>query len=219
MALIDVGFIGASEQSADARLIKLANDKLDVLIQSLDGRGARLYQMVRRTLSTVSGQQAYALPEDVWDVDKPVRYTPPGITTAIAVFPMSASQWMITSDRSIQGTPVQYYLEKQLDAATGRQTVTLYFYLVPSEVGTVEYRAILRSQDTGTGANTPYFSTKWLSALNLGLVAALSPAAGATRGETNDRTSAFEAEFARQINSDTEIADLQEMPSFNYVWG
>lgn len=216
MALIDVGFIGVSEQTVDQRIVKFAGDKFDLLIKSLDGRGARLYQMVRRTFTTVAGQQAYVLSSDVWDVDKPARYTPPGSTTAISVFPMSASQWMMTSDRSIQGTPVQYYIEKQLDP-NGVQFVTMYFYLVPSEAGLVEYRAILQAQDSGTGANTPYFSSKWLSALNLGLVAALSPASAASAAEKQAREAAFEAEFSRQINSDTEIADLQEMPSFNYI--
>lgn len=215
-ALIDVGLIGADDSEISSRLHDEAARRLDGLIKSLDGKGAKLYQIQRLTLNSVAGQQAYVLPESVWDVDQPARYTPSGTTTAIPLYPMARRQWMITTDRTMQGTPVQYYIEKSLDAS-GLQICTMYLYLIPNVTGdTIEYAAIMKSQDSGTDANTPYFSQKWLRALRLGLAAECAPMA-----RTSDRPfrDAFDAEYQDQLNSDVEIADVQEVPFGNYWYG
>ena len=218
-ALIDIGAIGAQTAAIDPMLATEAAKRLDALIKSLDKRGCKLYQAVRQTFTTVGGQAAYVLPTNVLDVDKPARYTPSGSTTAIPLYPMEHTQWMITSDRTIQGQPVQYYIEKALDT-NGLQFCTMYLYAVPQATGdTVEYRAFLKSQDSGTDASNQYVSQNWLHALRLGLAAACGPMVREAPGTTAARQAAFEAERDAQINADTEIADYQEVPFGSYFYG
>jgi hypothetical protein len=96
----------------------------------------------------------------------------------------------------------------------------MYLYLVPQSTGdSIEYQAILKSQDTGTDANTPYFSQKWLRCLRLGLASECATLARLGPTERKELRDAFESEFSAQINADVEIADVQEVPFGNYWYG
>jgi hypothetical protein len=98
-----------------------------------------------------------------------MTYMRSGSTTRTPIRAMSRDDYMSLGDRTTEGLPSQYMVS---DTLAGK-TVTLW--PVPDATGdTITYRAVLRSLDFDTGANTPDFPSEWTQCLIYGLAADLA---------------------------------------------
>ena len=193
-ALVNLGAIGIGE-APPAELLVHARSKLNVLVKSIDKEGPFTWRTVRRTLPTISGTTAYPLGADVKSLQPYARYIRPGQTSGILLWPLGAREFMELPDRTIQGTPVQFWPEKR------NRAVTLNLWPIPNEVGVVEYSAALWSADMARNDDTPDFPPEWLRCLEYGLSADMAPAYG--QAATPFGT-VFETELAKLVGMNTE---------------
>jgi hypothetical protein len=218
MCLTDVGATGPGV--TDANLRPHALELLNVLIKQLDVDGVLLWKVPRRTETLTAGTASYVLSNDVYDLDEPARYVQSGATYGSQVTAMARDEYMSTPDRTIQGPPTRYYVEKALDAS-GIEQITLYLYPVPPNTGdTLEYAAVIRAKDVTTLAQTLDVPQKWLAALRWGLCQSLGP----SYNVPIDRMSWFGARFEESkrtaLLDDNERGNVQLVPyqnsSYNY---
>lgn len=219
LCLMDVGAFGPGE-SPDPSLRTVAMTLLNLLMKRTGVLGALLWRVARRTQSMVSGQASYVLGNDVDDLDDPGRYTAVGATTGSQVTVMARDQYMILGDRTLTGTPYQYYCEKALDAS-GLEQITLFLYPVPPSTGdTFEYAAVLRAKDITTLTQTLDVPQKWLMAVRWALDAALGEPFGASAERLSRWNKRFEEEMERALNDDNERGGVQAVPFMNsYAYG
>src|SRR5688572_12195966 len=172
-ALENVGAIGPGDTrtSNNSTLFDSAARVLNRLAKSLDKDGQRLWRIVRRTTTTTDGTASFSLAADVLDVDEPMRYTRSGETAPAGyISPMSRDEYMLVGDRTSEGIPRQFYVERTLTAKT------VYLYPVPDATGdTIEYAVATRTADFTSGADTPDFPSEWTSCLVYGLTMELAP--------------------------------------------
>jgi len=222
LALTNVGAIGpgAVNPAQDvAQLVAHANDVLNILVKSMDVDGTLQWRSGPRTLATIAGQVSYLLPNDVYDVDPPGRYTIAGTTTGTQVQPMSQAMWFTLGDRTLTGIPIQYYLLKNLDA-NGLEQNTLYFYPIPANTGdTFEYTAVTKARDQNTDADTMDVPQLWVRCLVYLLTADLAPAYGLDMNRTQYFAKLGEDERQRCLEQDQEHADIQIAPFSSYYGG
>lgn len=218
LALMDVGAFGPGE-SPDPALRAVAMTLLNLLMKRSGVLGALLWRVVRRTQALISGQASYVLGNDVDDLDDPGRYTAAGATSASQVTVIARDQYMVLPDRTLFGTPMQYYCEKALDAS-GLEQITLYLYPVPPNTGdTFEYAAVLRAKDITALNQTLDVPQKWLMAVRYGLASALGEPFGAQPGRLSRLNKRFEDETERALNDDNERGGIQAVPfgtSYSY---
>lgn len=224
LALTKVGALGpgsvAPAQDA-APLIAHANDCLNALVKSMDADGIMTWRVQRRTLTTIAGQASYAIANDVYDIDQPGRYTISGQTAGNQVMPMSRDEYMVVGDRTLTGVPIQYLVEKTLDAS-GLQLCTLTFYPVPASSGdTFEYTAVVKARDQTTDADTLDVPQLWVRCLMYGLAADLAYDYGLPMDRIKSLSDAFAEEREKCLMQDGERGDTQLVPwgSFGYYGG
>jgi hypothetical protein len=215
LALTNVGAIGpgAVNPTQDAApLVAHANDILNILVKSMDVDGILQWRSPIRSFTTVAGQAAYVLANDVYDIDPPGRYLVAGQTGACQVTPMAQNEWMMLGDRTLTGTPIQYWLDKEMDAA-GLQVNTLNFYVTPANTGdTFEYVAVLKARDQTTDADTLDVTQAWTRCLVYGLTADLAPGYGLDMNRVQYFAKMFEDERQRCLEQDVPHGDVQIAP-------
>lgn len=213
LALTNVGAIGpgAVTPSQDsAPLVAYANDVLNILVKSMDVDGILPWRTQRRTLTSIAGQAAYVLPNDTNSIDQPGRYTVAGQTAGTLVMPIVTSEYQSLGDRTLQGTPIQYWLYENLDATTGLRSITLYFFPVPINTGdTFEYMSVVRARDQSTDADTLDVPQEWIRCLVYLLSADLAPGFGLPADRLNFFATQGENERQRCLEQATEHADVQ----------
>lgn len=223
LALTNVGAIGpgsVTPSQDSAPLVAYANDVLSILIKSMDADGSLVWRSQRRTLTTVAGQAAYALPNDTNGIDQPGRYTVAGQTAGTLVMPIVTSEYQSLGDRTLTGTPIQYWLYTNVDNTSGLTSITLYFFPVPQNSGdTFEYMAVVRARDATADSDTLDVPQMWLRAMVFGLSADLAPGFGLPADRLNYFQTQFENERQKCLEQDVEHADTQIIPWGSQAYG
>lgn len=219
LALTNVGAIGPGAVTVGqdaAPLVADANDRLNILVKSMDVDGVLQWRSPRVTFTTVAGQASYTLPSNTYDVDPPMRYTISGQTTATQVYPMTDSEYMCLGDRTVTGIPIQFFLDKGLDA-TGLENNVLYFFPTPQNTGdAVEYVAVQKAKDQNTDVDTLDVPQLWIRCLIMGLTADLAPGYGKSMAEVGKWMEIFESERQRCLEQDVPHEDVQIAPFGSY---
>lgn len=226
LALMDVGAIGPGEVSptaAAAPYLQFANDTLNALIKSMDVDGVLGWRDNPRTLTTTTGSQpvGYVLPADIYDLDQPARYVISGQTTGSPLYPMSRDEYYSLGDWTLTASiPIRYYVQKNLDATTGLQVLTLFLYPNAANAGdTVSYSAQQKARDQNTDADTLDVNQKWIRCLRYGLAADMAPAFGLPEDRIQGFLKIFEDERSRCLMDDGERGDVQLVPFGQSVYG
>lgn len=207
-ALEALGAIGPGETRTanNSVLFDSGARALNRVVKAIDANGQRLWRIVRRTTTSTDGTASFSPAADVLDIDEPVRYTRSGQSTATPVTPMSRDEYMRLPDRTQEGVPRNYYVEKTLTATT------VYLWPVPDATGdTIEYAAAIRGQDFNSGADTPDFTSKWGTCLLYGLIVELAPKFRQGSAIAMFKP-LFEAELNRVNQDDSERAGLMFAP-------
>lgn len=206
--LENLGAIGPGEvrSSNNSDLFVAGARALNRVVKSIDAAGARLWRIVRRTTTTTAGTATVSLGTDVLDADEPMRYTRAGFTNGTPLTALSRDEYMLLPDRTTQGTPNKFYVEKTLTATT------VYLWPVPDATGdTLEYAVSLRGQDFNSGADTPDFTSKWGNCLVYGLTMELAPKFRQA-DQIGTWKQLFEAELARVNGDDCERGAIRFSP-------
>lgn len=157
-ALQKCGVVGLG-RPVKPEYIQDGRDTLSAILKTLQARGVTLTQLVRSTLTLVPGQASYVLPASFIDVyDEVSTLTQADSTTETYVDRMSYSDWRIISDKDIQGLPTRMYAEKT-------SQVTVFFWSVPDQAYTWNYRGIQLLPDMSDGAQTSGLTQRWMGAL------------------------------------------------------
>lgn len=206
-ALTNVGALGPGDSALEGQLTHGAR-ALNRLVKALDPEGMYLWRSIRRTFNTTDGTASYSLAADVLAVDEPLSYKPASSNSRSLLTQISRDDYMSLTDRTSEGRPTQYWLERTLT------TSTIYLWPTPDTTGdTIEYTAIVKSRDFDTAANTPDFPAHWTNCLVYGLTAELAPAYGQLEMAAY-YTGLFDKEKERLLNSDSEKGRLTLVP-----WG
>lgn len=182
---------------------------LNRLVKSIDADGDFLWRTQRRTIAITAGTASYGptvIGTDVLALEDPCTFVLSGQVTRTQVTFMSNEDYRKLADRTSQGTPSQYLVERTLTGLT----VTLW--PVPNAAGSLEIMAALRAKDFVDGTNTPDFTSKFDVALVLGLTWLLAPAYG--QGSGDKWKEQYEAERARVVEDDNEKGPMTMVP-----WG
>lgn len=211
-ALANLGVIApGKEATGDVRTH--AARALDRIVKALDGEGQFLWRQSRLTLSTTDGTAGYSLDATVFACEDPMDYLAASGTSRTAIWPMTLAEYMQIADRTVEGRPTRYVIEKTITGA-GRLLLTAQFYPVPDTTSdTIEYLGCARSKDFTDGSTTPDFPTNFHRGLVYALTAELAPA------YKQQNMAAFyerrgSEELAKQIQADNEQQGLQFVP-----WG
>lgn len=142
-------------------MLQDGRDKLSTILKALQARGTTLSQLVRATLVLSPGQSSYVLPAAFIDVEdeQTTLLLPNGSTTETYVDRMAYADWRIISDKSISGLPTRVYIEKSATVCTA------FFWSVPDQAYTWEYRGVQLLPDMSTGGQLSELAQKWVSAL------------------------------------------------------
>jgi len=205
-ALINLGALAPGKTATGARRDHAVR-ALGRIVKSIDADGQFLWRVVRRTLSTTDGTATYTLGTDVLDVDDPMNFRRSGANGRSQIRAMSRDEFMSLADRTIEGVPTLYFLEKTL-----LTTVTVTFWPVPDATGdSIEYAAVLRGKDFDDGSTNADFNQKWVTCLVYGLTAELAGAYGQPQLMQQYRQMFLE-EKGRQLQDEGERGNLVLVP-------
>jgi hypothetical protein len=219
MALADIG-VNGPEGLPNANLRPLGLKHLNLVLKRLAVEGAFTWRIQRRTQALTSGTSSYVLSNDVDDIDQPARYTASGATYGSWVTPMVRDEYMTLPDRTIQGVPSRYYVEKSL-GTDGIEFITLFLYPVPPNTGdSLEYAAVIRAKDVTSLTQTLDIPQKWLQAVRFGLAASLCFPFGVPVDRSTQFGKMFDSEIEKALNEDNEHGDINIVPfGTTYAYG
>ena len=157
-----IGIVGVSGHQ-----LKTARRSLNILFQEWANRGLHYWEVANNSITLVDGQATYTM----------YRSTADGTSDATAVygvddvleasyrnsssvdFPLtkiSRSEYQALSNKTDEGTPTQYFVQRFID----KVTITLYLTPGSTEAGnTINYYYVNRIQDAGdysNDADVPY---------------------------------------------------------------
>jgi len=180
---------------------------LNRIVKEIDASGDFLWRTVRRNIAIVAGTASYGpgvIGTDVLGLEDPCDFLLGGTTTGRSqCYMMSNQDFRMLADRTSQGTPSQYLVERTL------QGLTLTLWPVPVAAGTLEVMAALRAKDYDLGTDTSDFRSSWDQALVLGLSGVLAPAYAQDGARF---TSQFDAKVEKLLNADSEQGPLTLVP-------
>jgi hypothetical protein len=114
-------------------LSAMARDFLEMDIDALQAVGAYAREVDFSDLSIVADTASYTLPSTTLNVLGEAMFKKTGETTSTPILPISREQYHRYTDKTITGTPTQYYAERLA-------VLTVYFYPVPVAAGTVTFQ-------------------------------------------------------------------------------
>jgi len=126
-------------------------------------RGINLWTVELRTKTLTGSTTSYTLDSDLVDILEAVLFTTSDTTTDIEVDRISRAEYLNISNKTTEGKPVQYFLER------GASTPTLYLYPTPDGAHTFKYYGLTKIQDAGNYENEIEVPTRFLPCLTSGL--------------------------------------------------
>lgn len=168
--LIDEAYerIGIDPSTLTVRHLRSARMSLNLLFVEWanNPEGIHLWAVEAGTQALVAGTANYTLATDtVAILDAYIRRD--GIDTP--VLPITRDQYAALPDKTTEGLPTNYYLERRRDAPV------LFLWDVPENATDVfHYYRVRRLQDVGVGSNTPDVPYRFYEALTAGLAKKLA---------------------------------------------
>lgn len=114
-------------------LSAMARDFLEMDVDALQALGAYAREVDFYELSVTDGTASYSMPSTTLNVLGDAMYKETGATTETPIVAIAREQYHGYTDKTIEGTPTQYYAHRQA-------TLTVYLYPVPDTDGTVTFQ-------------------------------------------------------------------------------
>lgn len=128
-------------------------------------RGFKQWTIVKSTQLTTVGMQSFALPDGGVDIFHMVA-TRDGLSTEM--YPISRSDYNALHDRTIEGRPDKYFVDRAGQVGVSEPTVFIY-RAGENTTDLLEYYYIRRVEDVGDAGNTIDLPQHWFDAFSAGL--------------------------------------------------
>ncbi len=175
--------IGAEPTADD---IAACSDLLNLGLKALQTEAAILRSVERVTATLTSGTASYTASADTIDVEGPAYVTSTSSTTDSRVDFMSRDEYMIITDKTIQGRPSRMYVEK------ANASLVIYLYPVPdTTVTSLTYARVRLLKDMDSGTVTADLMSRWGRAVTC----MLAHDVGLAYGMPLDRIAYLKTEF------------------------
>ena len=187
--------------------ISAARRKLNLMMLDWINRGVRLWTVEEETQALTLGDNEYTLAADTVDIlDAYIRRD--GVDTEVER--LGRSRWADIPDKTQQGKPVQFFLNRQAAAPV------LYLYLTPENSTDVfRYWRMRRIEDVTAQTQTMDMPARFLPALTVGLASALAqmPENKVPVDRRMELKADYEATLLRAMQADRERASLFIRPA------
>jgi len=202
--------------------LKSARRSLNIMFQEWANRGLHYWEVANNSLTLVDGQATYTM----------YRSTADGTSDATAVygvddvleaayrnsssvdFPLtkiSRSQYQALSNKTDEGTPTQYFVQRFID----KVTITLYLTPGSTEAGnTINYYYVKRIQDVGVYTNATDVPYRFVPCMVSGLSYYLSQKFAPQR--TQELKLLYEDELQRALAEDGSASSTYISPKTYY---
>lgn len=196
------GIVGAGA-TPTANDYSAASDLLNIGLKALQTEGMILRTVERVNQTLTAGTASYTAAADTIDVDYPAYVTQTGSNVNIPVYEMSRQNYMLVSDKTIQGVPTSLYVEKS------GATLALILYPTPDvNTTTLTYARVRLLRDMDQAGVTPDLASRWLQTLSYMLAHSLALAYQMPLNRVQYLQQLYETAKERARGDDTERGDL-----------
>jgi len=188
--------------------LKSARRSLNLLLSEWGNRGVHIWKVENHTQNLTAGTTTYTAPSDASDVLEMVFRNGSTDTTMTKV---SRSEYQAIPNKSSQGQPTQYFIQRNLS------NVTITLYLTPNTTDTqINYYYLGRIEDAGSYTNNPDAPYRFLPCMVSGLAYFLSQKISPER--TQALKLYYEDEMQRALTEDSQSTSVHIVPQ-NYFIG
>src|SRR6056300_939397 len=171
-----LGILGVSGHQ-----LKSARRSLNILFQEWANRGLHYWEVANNSITLVDGQATYTMYRStadgtsdataVYGVDDILEASYRNSNVDTPLTKISRSQYQAFSNKTSEGTPSQYFVQRFID----KVTITLYLTPGSSEAGnTINYYYVKRIQDAGSYTNDADVPYRFVPCMTAGLAYYLS---------------------------------------------
>jgi hypothetical protein len=188
--------------------LQSARRSLNLLLSEWGNRGVHIWKVENHTQNLTAGTTTYTAPSDASDVLEMVFRNGDTDTTMTKV---SRSEYQAIPNKSSQGQPTQYFIQRNLS------NVTITLYLTPNTTDTqINYYYLGRIEDAGSYTNNPDAPYRFLPCMVSGLAYFLSQKISPER--TQSLKLYYEDEMQRALTEDSQSTSVHIVPQ-NYFVG
>jgi hypothetical protein len=186
-----------------------AKRSINIMLAEWANRGINLWTVELRTQTLTADTTSYTLGTDVIDVLEAVVFTENNTSTDIEVDRISRAEYLNISNKSTEGTPVQFFVERNSSAPV------LYLYPTPDGAHSFKYYALTKMQDAGNYTNELEVPTRFLPCLVSGLAYYLSVKKSPER--TPLLKQIYDEEWQRASEEDRPRSSFYAVPERGYI--
>ena len=202
--------------------IKTARRSLNILFQEWSNRGLHYWEVANNSLTLVDGQSEYTMYRSTSDgtSDATAVYGVDDVLEAVyrnsssVDFPLtkiSRSEYQALSNKTDEGTPTQYFVQRFID----KVTITLYLTPGSTEAGnTINYYYVKRIEDVGDYTNATDVPYRFVPCMCAGLAYYLSQKRAPER--TQELKLLYEDELQRALAEDGSSSSSYITPKTYY---
>jgi len=202
--------------------IKTARRSLNILFQEWSNRGLHYWEVANNSLTLVDGQSEYTMYRSTSDgtSDATAVYGVDDVLEAVyrnsssVDFPLtkiSRSEYQALSNKTDEGTPTQYFVQRFID----KVTITLYLTPGSTEAGnTINYYYVKRIEDVGDYTNATDVPYRFVPCMCAGLAYYLSQKRAPQR--TQELKLLYEDELQRALAEDGSSSSSYITPKTYY---
>ena len=185
---------------------KTARRSMNLMFADWANRGLNLWTVKEANFTVTQGTSSYSLAADVVDVlEVVVRRN----STDFEVQRISRSDYATVPNKTTQGRPSQYYLDRQI-------TPVMYLWSTPeNSTDQVRYYYVRRIEDADTLVNTTDMPFRFFPCMVAGLAYYLSMKRAPERAQLLKVV--YEEEFQRAADEDEGRTPLKLQPSIQYL--
>ena len=188
--------------------LRSARRSLNLLLSEWGNRGVHIWKVENHTQNLTAGTTTYTAPSDASDVLEMAFRNGDTDTTMTKV---SRSEYQAIPNKSSQGQPTQYFIQRNLS------NVTITLYLTPNTTDTqINYYYLGRIEDAGAYSNNPDAPYRFLPCMVSGLAYFLSQKISPER--TQSLKLYYEDEMQRALTEDSQSTSVHIVPQ-NYFIG
>ena len=209
-------------QSNSGYDIKTARRSLNILFQEWANRGLHYWEIANNSITLVDGQSEYSMFRSTADgtSDATAVYGVDDVLEAVyrnsssVDFPLtkiSRSEYQALSNKTDEGTPTQYFVQRFID----KVTITLYLTPGSTEAGNfINYYYVKRIQDAGNYTNATDVPYRFVPCMCAGLAYYLSQKRAPQR--TQELKLLYEDELQRALAEDGSSSSSYITPKTYY---
>jgi len=185
---------------------KTARRSMNLMFADWANRGLNLWTVKEANFTVTQGTSSYSLAADVVDVlEVVIRRS----STDFEVQRISRSDYATVPNKTTQGRPSQYYLDRQI-------TPVMYLWSTPeNSTDQVRYYYVRRIEDADTLVNTTDMPFRFYPCMVAGLAYYMAMKRAPDRIQM--LKSVYEEEFQRAADEDQGRTPLKLQPSLSYL--